>query len=146
MWAHAEIAIGIVVSCLPVIPKFFLHFGPRIRRSLSYRYKAASNAVTKSLSSSSISRGRHSSKGSKTLVDRAGGKVNHDLLMNSTNSEAHTMGDYITLDDYETPPIVPPKAYRADEITESHAVGVATIRDDLETGHGNRSLRPKAQT
>ena len=29
-WAYAEISIGTIVSCLPVLPKFFRHFGPKV--------------------------------------------------------------------------------------------------------------------
>lgn len=35
LWTWAEITTGIVVSCLPVIPKFFQHFGPKFFRALS---------------------------------------------------------------------------------------------------------------
>ena len=30
LWTYAELATGVIVSCLPVIPKFFQHVGPRI--------------------------------------------------------------------------------------------------------------------
>ena len=35
IWAWAEMAVGIIVSCLPIMPKFFQHFSPKIRRVLS---------------------------------------------------------------------------------------------------------------
>ena len=35
IWAWAEMAVGIIVSCLPIMPKFFQHFSPRVRRLLS---------------------------------------------------------------------------------------------------------------
>ena len=30
MWTYAELSTGIVISCLPVIPKFFQHIGPKL--------------------------------------------------------------------------------------------------------------------
>ncbi len=34
LWTYAELATGVVVSCLPVIPKFFQHIGPRISATI----------------------------------------------------------------------------------------------------------------
>ena len=30
LWGWAELAIGIIVGCLPVTPKFFQHVGPKV--------------------------------------------------------------------------------------------------------------------
>lgn len=35
LWTWAELSIGIIVGCLPALPKFFQHVGPKIYRSLS---------------------------------------------------------------------------------------------------------------
>ena len=35
IWAWAEMAVGIIVSCLPIMPKFFQHFNPKVRKLLS---------------------------------------------------------------------------------------------------------------
>lgn len=35
IWAWAEMAVGIIVSCLPIMPKFFQHFSPKVWRLLS---------------------------------------------------------------------------------------------------------------
>ena len=35
IWAWAEMAVGIIVSCLPIMPKFFQHFSPKVWRFLS---------------------------------------------------------------------------------------------------------------
>ena len=34
LWTYAELATGVIVSCLPVIPKFFQHVGPRISATI----------------------------------------------------------------------------------------------------------------
>ncbi len=33
-WSYAELATGVIISCLPVIPKFFQHVGPRISATI----------------------------------------------------------------------------------------------------------------
>lgn len=35
LWTYAELATGVIISCLPVIPKFFQHIGPRISSTSS---------------------------------------------------------------------------------------------------------------
>ena len=35
LWTYAELATGICISCLPVIPKFFHHFGPKLSGALT---------------------------------------------------------------------------------------------------------------
>ena len=31
LWTWAEITTGIIISCLPITPKFFQYFGPKVR-------------------------------------------------------------------------------------------------------------------
>ena len=35
MWTYAELSIGIFISCLPVIPKFFQNIGPKLSSALT---------------------------------------------------------------------------------------------------------------
>ena len=35
LWTYAELATGVFISCLPVIPRFFQHIGPRISAKIS---------------------------------------------------------------------------------------------------------------
>lgn len=35
LWTYAELATGVIISCLPVIPKFFQYIGPRIASTIS---------------------------------------------------------------------------------------------------------------
>ena len=37
LWTYAEITIGILVSCAPVLPRFFRHCGPRVYQKVSFR-------------------------------------------------------------------------------------------------------------
>ena len=40
-WTYAEIAIGTVVSCSPVLPRFFQHFGSKVHEALSSKSKTS---------------------------------------------------------------------------------------------------------
>ena len=46
IWAWAEMAVGIIVSCLPIMPKFFQHFSPKVRRLLSLSIGTAERGAT----------------------------------------------------------------------------------------------------
>ena len=39
LWGWAEVATGIIVSCLPVMPRFIQHAGPKIYKTVSLRSK-----------------------------------------------------------------------------------------------------------
>ena len=34
LWTWAEVTIGILVACLPIAPRFFQHFGPKVFTSI----------------------------------------------------------------------------------------------------------------
>lgn len=36
LWTYAEIAIGIIISCTPIFPRFYQEFGPKIYAVLSF--------------------------------------------------------------------------------------------------------------
>ena len=40
LWTFAELATGFIISCLPVIPKFFQHMYPKVSRALSVMSKS----------------------------------------------------------------------------------------------------------
>ncbi|KAL6715498.1 hypothetical protein ACLMJK_006459 [Lecanora helva] len=44
LWTYAEIAIGVSVSCLPGLPKFFRHYGPRMRSYLRLQVRSGSKS------------------------------------------------------------------------------------------------------
>ena len=53
MWTYAELSTGIVISCLPVIPKFFQHIGPQLSRALTSRHHKVTKESNHSDSSAS---------------------------------------------------------------------------------------------
>lgn len=44
LWTLAEVAIGVIVNCLPVLPKFFRHAGPKVYRAFSLGSKSSSSS------------------------------------------------------------------------------------------------------
>ena len=44
LWTWAEITTGIIISCLPVLPKFFRHFGPIVYRTISSTFSLGSKS------------------------------------------------------------------------------------------------------
>ena len=135
-WTWAEIAIGITVSSLPVLPKFFKHFGPRIRWSLLSRYRFGSKSESSSLPGDPTAKTKTKTKVAGVLAKRTEGMGTCELWKNSNSIKTHATGDYITLDDFERQPTVPSRTFITDEITGSKESGTATIRDDLERGRG----------
>ena len=45
-WTYVEIAMGIIISCLPVLPRLFQAFGPRIYGAFSFRSKTSTHTET----------------------------------------------------------------------------------------------------
>lgn len=54
LWTYAELAIGVIISCLPVIPKFFQHVGPRVS-AIIFSQHELSGDHTRQLSPGAVS-------------------------------------------------------------------------------------------
>lgn len=44
LWTLAEVATGVIVCCLPVLPRFLRHAGPKVYRAFSIRSKSSSSS------------------------------------------------------------------------------------------------------
>ncbi len=132
LWAYAEISIGIIVSCLPVLPKFFTHVGPKIYVSLSLgnlsgivlRPKVTSIGKTNKTATSSGVRRAFTEPKSKGGMTETWNDSDHSSELN---------GQYIALDDYD---MQAPKSAAMKRLTQTLADGPATRREDLESGKG----------
>ena len=40
LWSSAELSVGVLIGCFPIMPKFFQHIGPKISEALPFRPKA----------------------------------------------------------------------------------------------------------
>ena len=122
-WATAEIAMGIIVSCLPVLPRFFQHYGPKIRRygpSLNTRSRSLSNTMKPNLTSKVLS--------PLTKLARPVGFSNG--WTNSSVLETQPSGDFVDLVEYHVRPGVTTRDYPHHE--HSYEGRITTNRGNLE--------------
>ena len=83
LWNYAELATGVFISCLPVIPKFFQHVGPKILAMVSsnktrlqggYRQELSPRSASTKHGSALPSWTKNPGSGrSETLLDVRGG-------------------------------------------------------------------------
>ena len=132
LWAYAEISIGIIVSCLPVFPKFFNHIGPKVYATFSLgsssttllRQKPPSDNTNKTNTSSGIRR---------PFTKRNGGNSVPETWNDSNHSKTELKGEYITLDEYD---MQQPRTSNLDGLTSTLADGSPTRREELESVKG----------
>lgn len=92
LWTLAEVATGIIISCLPVLPRFFRHAGPILYRAFSLGSKSSS-------SSGSANTGRNARPClTSPTVSMA---RTPRTLNNSRISKAHVKGEYTEMEEYD---------------------------------------------
>ena len=138
MWTYAELCTGIVISCLPVIPKFFQHVGPQWSRALTSRH----HKVTKDSNNTGSSASGKSSNPvrderlklpslkqtfASVVSSNRDGDGDHELCSQPSLPKK----EYIKL--YEDD-AVPRSDSARDLVLMPQAKKVATMRDDLERG------------
>lgn len=136
MWTYAELSIGIVISCLPVIPKFFQHIGPKVSSALTLRSKSRGNRFgNESASSSPSDKVRAKSKLKLPSIKDAFTSVESNTEKDNDNEiySQHRLPkrEYVQL--HETMAI--PKRDATRELIQMPAAKLATRRDDLEGGY-----------
>ena len=139
MWTYAELSTGIVISCLPVIPKFFQHIGPQLSRALTFRH----DKVTKESNNS----GSSASGKSSDLVRGERLKLPSFKHTFASVISSHRDGDGDGDPELCSQPSLPKKEYvmlheqtavprrdPASDLALMPQAKVATMRDDLERG------------
>lgn len=130
LWSWAELTIGIIVGCLPVIPKFFQHAGPRVFKILSFRsnYEIGPAHALKT-------RDEAPKTNRFTIIQRPFTTYVRSSISESLTDpyspQARLHGEYLTPDNFVSSL---PNATIADESTQTSGVAIATRRDDLEYG------------
>ena len=122
LWSMAELAVGIITGCLPVMPKFFQHVGPKTHSVFSTTRVTPASDSSKTFSSTTL-------KKSNILFGK------HSTGLGTSNAEtspyaSQPHGEYCMLDEFGA------SQHQVDR--NSIAVpsgGAATRRDDLEHGH-----------
>ena len=98
-WAYAEVSVGIVVGCLPIMHKFGQHFGRKICGSFSHKSESV-----QSWSAESSTKANHMSKFTRYLAERSSGTVAADTGNEPFNPKAGLKGKYVTIDEHERTP------------------------------------------
>ena len=123
LWTIAEVSIGIIVSCLPVLPKFFQHVGPKVYKTFSFGSKSGTASEQKPKFRATISRLKTHSTWEHPLA-RSGGKNDvSNTWIDSYSVDAQPNGEYITLDDQPTDRRI---------LDGTSTEMLSTRRDDLE--------------
>lgn len=134
LWSAAELSTGVIVSCLPVIPKFFQHVGPKVLIALKSKSRNYSDTERASEEPSDRARVEKlklpSFKHTFTSFMSDTKKDNdHGMYGQETLSE----GGYMMRDD-ET--AIPRHDDATWELIQMPAAKIVTTRDDLERGYG----------
>ena len=139
MWTFAEFTTGIVISCLPVIPKFFQHVGPKVSTALAFRSKPSKDSgggASASLEPSHQARGIEKLKLPSfkhtfaSIVSTDGGKEGGEEIGGRGSvlkREYEVLGE---------DGAVPGRDVGARQLGQVPRAGFATVREDLERGYG----------
>ena len=127
MWSWGEISAGILVSCFPVIPKFFQHFGPKTFAIFASTFRSRASSGHEPGSTTVAPKIESLSKFRQHLSKRGGGDRIPQTWDDPYNTRTQSDGDYITLDDLDK---ISPG--RVEPLPQTLAEGLATKQDYLE--------------
>lgn len=123
LWCWAEVAIGILISCVPVLPRFFQHFGPKIVQYFTLGSKPSTFKSSFNKSSNRIAAKIRALPDLKThFSQQSDGPTTAELSTELDNVKRLPNGKYVMLDNFEAGP------------GEMEGTEIPTRRDDLEIG------------
>ena len=134
LWTWAEIKTGILISCLPMMPKFFQHLSSQIRGTFSSISKSHSKLVHESKSTDIQNKTGVSVPFKRPFDKYIGGRGHSESWNDFHSQQAPPKGEYITLNEFDVENARNDmKAGQCSILGEG--VGHATKREDLEMGH-----------
>lgn len=98
LWTYAEISVGIIVTCLPISPRFFQFLGSKLSGTFSFRSKSGSKIVSKPESTGPNSNVKIPIKFQRPFTRESTSGAWND----SSSQHAHSQGEYSTLDEAES--------------------------------------------
>ena len=125
-WTWTELSVGIIVGCLPTMPKFFQHIGPKLR------HRILGTAPENVLSAEADTPKGHV----LTRFQRPFAKYGIGLSVSDSRDDSYITckqprSEYLVLDGLEPSA---PQASRFGDGTEYQGKAIATVREDLEHG------------
>ena len=122
LWSWAELSIGIIVGCLPSLPKFFRHVGPKFHRVCGTRSGHESSAVPHPPRPDTLHRVK------RPFAKYGFGPSVSDPLDDPNIQGPHLHDKYFILDEFDASP---PREMNL-SATVGQPGGTATARDALE--------------
>lgn len=131
LWGWAELTIGIIVGCLPVMPKLIHHI-----RANTSRISSSTSRDGVSVAPGLINRNEPPKANAFTKIHRPfANHVGSNILESSSDTyyspQARLHGEYLTSDRSDSLSL---NAITTHEPTHPPSVVIATRRDDLEYG------------
>lgn len=130
LWGWAELAIGIIVGCLPIMPKFFQHVGPKVFKTLSFGSQNKISPVQGLKDTNKQAKANAFTKTQRPFARYIGPSVS-DSLTDPYSPQTQLHDDCLSLNKLESSL---PQVFIANETIQRPGVIVATRRDDLECG------------
>ena len=130
LWGWAELTIGIIVGCLPVMPKLFHDIGAKISGPLSFRFKYGVTAKHRLMNRTETPVANAFTKAQRPFANHVGSRISESST-DLYSPQVRLHGEQLTADRYDSlslneisrhEPIHPP------------SVLIATRRGDLEYG------------
>ena len=122
LWSTAELPVGIITGCLPAMPKFVQHIGPKLQGVFSTLGSTPASDSSKTFTSTTLSK-----------IKAPFSKRSTELSTSDTDTPSYTSqphGEYYMLDKLGASQHQPDR-----NSIPVPSGGAATRRDDLEYGH-----------
>ena len=128
--AAAELAIGIIVGSLPIMPKFFQHASVKVSKALSFASKSAVKSGQESEGISNAPKAKPLISIKRSFAKYKAGSDFTKSWSDLYNSRAEHHGEYLTLTEYDV------SFLQATDSVQPRSLegGTATRREDLEYG------------
>ena len=130
LWGWAELTIGIIVGCLPVMPKLFQHIGAKTSGPLSFKSKHGVSAAHGLIDRNEPPKSNNFTEIQRPFADHVGSSISESST-DTYSPQARLHGEYLTSDKYDSLSL---SAITTHKPTHPPSVVIATKRDDLEYG------------
>ena len=135
---YAELCLGTIASCLPVLPKFFRHISPKISGTFTHKLKSGNRSRPTAQFFVNDGLPRNLEKDHQlefigsTISEGKGGDPFHGTWSGARSSSAKVKREYLQLSDQH---VDLQQCYNGGDKHLNTLEGAATKRDDLEIGH-----------
>ena len=131
LWGWAELAIGIIVSCLPALPKFVQHIGSDLSKAFSLGSKPEPNPAHDLEATGKTLKADIFAKIQRSSLKYDGSSSSPESLDDPLGPQVRLHGDYHTPFTFDSSG---PCSIMAHEPAQLPSVIIATRRNDLEYG------------